>query len=67
MNNKMRSIKFAKEDKLFLKCCQLAGCEPTKRQVSKFRSDKGKAFSKKDEAIRLGLKESGLIRGESNG
>jgi len=62
MNNKMRLVRFSKENQLFLKCCEIAGCEPTRRQASRFRNGEGKAFSKKDEAIRLGLKESGLIR-----
>jgi hypothetical protein len=57
----MRLVKFSKENQLFLKCCELAGCKLTKRQASKFRNGMGEAFSKKDEAIRLGLKESGLI------
>jgi phosphoribosylpyrophosphate synthetase len=61
MDNKMRLVKFSKENQLFSKCCELAECEPTKRQASKFRNGEGKAFSKRDEAIRLGLKESGLI------
>lgn len=33
---------FAKNNPLFLKACELAGIPPTRRQASKFRSDRGK-------------------------
>lgn len=59
--NKMRLSKFSKENKLFLKCCELANVPPTMRQASKFRNGKGLAFHKKGEGIRLGLIEKEVI------
>lgn len=62
MSNKMRLVKFVRLNKLFLKCCELAGCEPTIRQASKFRNRSGRAFEKKDEAIRLSLLKNGIVK-----
>lgn len=42
MKSEMTSRQFAATDPLFRKCCELAGIQPTKRQASKFRSERGK-------------------------
>lgn len=41
--NTVTNGEFSKQDKLFRTCCELAGIEPTKRQVSKYRRGFGKA------------------------
>lgn len=61
-NNKMRAAKFAQENKLFIECCKMANIPPTKRQVSKFRLERGKAFQMKGEVIRQGLIKEGKIK-----
>lgn len=41
---RMTNDEFSKKDKLFQFSCKLAKVEPTRRQASKFRMKKGKAF-----------------------
>ena len=60
-NNKMRAEKFMKENNLFIECCTLADVPPTKRQVSKFRMGRGRAFKMKGEVIRKRLIKEGII------
>ena len=43
---------FAAEDILFIKACNLAGIEATKRQASRWQNNKGTAFKFKKGAIR---------------
>jgi len=57
MSNKMRLVKFAQENKFFRICCQCAKIEPTMRQASKFRNNKGIAFAHKGAGIRQMLIE----------
>lgn len=40
----MTNKDFAKQDIKFITACEKSGVEPTKRQASKFRSGKGKAY-----------------------
>ncbi len=40
--SKLTKSQFAATDVLFRKCCELAKIQPTPRQASKFRSDRGK-------------------------
>jgi len=42
---------------LFIKCCELAGVSPTKRQASKFRNGKGEAYPMRLEAAQLIYRE----------
>ena len=42
---KVTNKEFASKDKSFRYCCEAAGVEPTKRQASKFRMKKGKAWN----------------------
>jgi len=44
---------FARDNAVFRRACSLAGVPPTKRQASKFRGDRGRAFAKKAAAVRL--------------
>ena len=48
---KLTHAQECKSDSVFIKACELAGTPVTKRQHSKFMLKKGKAFSKKDEAV----------------
>lgn len=41
---KLTNRTFAKNDDIFKKCCQEANIPDTKRQASKFRRNKGKAY-----------------------
>lgn len=43
--------KFAQSNQLFKIACTLAGVEPTRRQASKWRNRRGRAYSKRHEAI----------------
>jgi len=43
--NGVTNREFAKDDVSFNTCCERAGLEPTKRQASKWRRGKGKAYS----------------------
>ena len=45
------NLYFANNDQLFKEACELAGIPTTARQASRYRRDKGKAFSFKKEAI----------------
>lgn len=36
--------KMAENDKIFRKACELAGVQPTKRQASKWRNHRGRAY-----------------------
>lgn len=47
---KITNRKFSQEDRLFLKACELAGVEPTRRQASKFRNKNGSAYAQKARA-----------------
>jgi hypothetical protein len=58
----MTSRQFAATDPLFKKCCELAKIEPTKRQASKFRSDRGKGIAR-----RFVSEASLLLQGETQG
>jgi len=60
--NHMRNQKFAETNKEFILCCQLAEIKPTKRQASKFRLQKGKAWKEHDRVIRDELIKKGIIR-----
>ena len=44
--------KFAKGNALFMVSCELAGIEPTRRQASKFRNHKGRAWPMRIEAVK---------------
>lgn len=48
--NGVSNALFAKTDKTFIAACELAGVQPTQRQASKYRNDRGKAFQYKGEA-----------------
>jgi hypothetical protein len=41
----MTNREFSKTDEVFQRCCKEAGVEPTKRQASKYRAFKGRAFA----------------------
>ncbi len=41
---KQTNAEFAKENKLFIASCELAGVEPSKRQAGRFRRGTGAAF-----------------------
>lgn len=43
MNNK----DFSKQDKVFRECCEKEGIPTTRRQASKFRNKRGRAFKHK--------------------
>jgi len=45
----MTNRKFAVEDKKFRACCKAMKIEPTKRQASKYRNEKGLAYSFRNE------------------
>ena len=45
------NLYFANNDQLFKEACKLAEIPATARQASRYRRDKGKAFSFKREAI----------------
>lgn len=49
----MNNREFSQSDLIFKKACEEAGVKATKRQASKFRNGKGRAFSKKNLAKRL--------------
>ena len=53
----MTNKEFAKKDEVFMKACELASTQPTGRQASKFRRNKGIAFLHKKEAIIYVAKE----------
>ena len=40
----MTNTEFATKDKGFVKACEKAGVDATKRQASKYRNQKGRAF-----------------------
>jgi len=42
----MTNKKFAEKDKNFIKACNIANVNNTKRQASKFRNQKGSAYKK---------------------
>ena len=42
MKSELTKSQFAATDRLFRKCCELAGVQPSPRQASKFRGAKGK-------------------------
>lgn len=44
----MKNKEFAEKDVNFIRCCEAAGVEPTKRQASKFRNGKGRAFKSRN-------------------
>jgi hypothetical protein len=46
----MTNRDFMKADETFKVACELAGVQVTVRQASKFRSEKGKAFSFREQA-----------------
>lgn len=48
----MTNKKFSKEDELFKTACEIANVEPTKRQASKFRNQKGLAWECRQAAQR---------------
>lgn len=50
----MTNKEYAEKDVNFKKCCEAAGVPATKRQASKFRNKKGKAFQ-----FRFPTKEEG--------
>ena len=43
----MTNKDFAEKDEPFKKACEQAGVKPTKRQASKWRRNKGKAYARK--------------------
>ena len=43
----MTNREFAAQDEPFNKACEQANLQPTKRQASKWRSKKGKAYARK--------------------
>lgn len=43
----MTHKEFAETDDFFKKCCEAAGVPNTKRQASKYKMGKGKAFAKR--------------------
>jgi hypothetical protein len=43
--------KFAEQDEIFKKACDVAGIKPTKRQASKFRLGKGLAFESRNKQV----------------
>lgn len=45
------NVKFAKEDILFKKACELSKTEPTTRQASKWRNSKGRAYKYRNKAV----------------
>ena len=49
---------FALHDRLFKRACEKASIPPTKRQASKFRRGKGRAFKSKLDKISQGLWKS---------
>jgi hypothetical protein len=50
---------FAQKDSLFKSCCEAVSLEPTRRQASKYRSGKGKAYKAKYQTKKEGYKSSG--------
>jgi len=50
---------FAQKDSLFKTCCEAVGLEPTRRQASKFRNGKGKAYKAKYQVKKEGSTSSG--------
>jgi hypothetical protein len=41
----VKAIKMYRDDPFFVKCCEAAGIQPTKRQFKKYIDHKGKAFA----------------------
>jgi len=58
----MRNHVFAQTNEFFKICCQCAGVQPTPRQASKFRNNKGQAFAHKGEAVRKMLIEGKQLK-----
>lgn len=54
---KKRNKLFAVENEFFRICCSCANVEPTTRQASKFRNNKGMAFKHKGAGVRQMLIE----------
>lgn len=48
--SELKNVEFAKQNLLFQKACELAGIQPTTRQASKWRNEKGKAFTFRHDA-----------------
>ena len=42
-----------KEDEHFKKCCEAVGIEATQRQASKFRMEKGRAFTEGKRLVKI--------------
>lgn len=55
----MTNKDFAQKDNLFKSCCEAVGLEPTRRQASKFRNGKGKAYKVKHQPKKEGSPSSG--------
>lgn len=66
MNNKMRNRLFMEQNEFFRICCKCAKVEPTTRQVSKFRNEKGMAYKFKGQAVRQMLIEGKQISEKSS-
>jgi hypothetical protein len=49
----MTNKEFSRSDPIFRKSCELAKCEATSRQASKYRRGKGRALKEKATAMRI--------------
>jgi hypothetical protein len=45
------SREFAQTSPVFIRACEIAGVEPTKRQASKWHNKKGRAFIFRNQAV----------------
>lgn len=58
MTNPLTNRRVAAESPIFRRACALANVEPTKRQASKWRNKRGRAYEMRNEALKPEVKDA---------